>query len=461
MNEAFARAALYAVCEKSPILKQIQTKNLQVSELRELININSSFQTRYLPILLSKFVIKIALQYGVNTFKKDYPTLCDYIKPENLKVIVESDELACLELSTPNNILKKHNIMFTVMKNIITNVLGLTLDNLEKILNDVGIVETDGSSTEETRNDQPSEKIDIDSNLVKQTINSRQVPIILPKIYSNTFSNASVDERVGDVTTNVTHLSKVVPSLYDNDALLQRSNIKTFDNSKETTSIKRKASDCVNINNVSKIGGKKSKMGSTYSSNNYDPVNIDDINNESDVRVREYVDDTLNYTMNKRDDIDAHNDIDATLPETNINDNESLLSITPSHSASQYDGHDDDDCMSKVNGIDMAKQYERFDNDRTDVDFYVNSDNDASVARTHHDDDILYSNDGDEDEENDNFYNDSKSQSSIELTTGNFKKNANPDNFLKNAEQFLSRVSMSNNDKTLTNIESAEMFDLD
>lgn len=416
MDEAFARAALYAACEKSPILKQIKINNLQVSELRELININSSFQTRYLPILVSKFIIKTALQLGVNTFKKDYPTLCDYIKPENIKIVVESDEMACLELSTTANSLKKHNIIFTVTKNIVTGALGLSLDNLEKILNEVGTtaVESASSSAPVERLDNvesiddadPFEKIEI-SNRKPVESDDIQVPIASPKIYSNTFSHT------------------FVPETTSKESVIYESVVRgASDVSKTTSKSKRKFNDGSLVNDAKKM--KQTDDGTAL-------MDITDTD-QSESRVRDYVNDTLNYAKNHNQE-ENDVDLDKMLPESNVYETESLLSITPSHSASQYN----EDDGFETNG-DTERQYERFDNDDNDgeEEFYDKLD----------------------DTEAEYLDDDPKSISSVELVTSKFKKTTNPDNFITNVEQFLSRVSTTNDKSSEIPVTVAE-FDFD
>lgn len=416
MDEAFARAALYAACEKSPILKQIKINNLQVSELRELININSSFQTRYLPILVSKFIIKTALQLGVNTFKKDYPTLCDYIKPENIKIVVESDEMACLELSTTASSLKKHNIIFTVTKNIVTGALGLSLDNLEKILNEVGTAASSASPVPVERLENVASNHDDVNTFEKIEISNRkpvesdniQIPITSPKIYSNAFSHT------------------FVPETMTRQSVIYEADVREASDVSKTSKTKRKFDDGSSVN-----GAKKMKQ----TDDDETPlVDITDAN-QSESRVLDYVNDTLHYAKNhNQEENDA--DLDKMLPESNVYESESLLSITPSHSASQY--NDDDDGGGFDTNVDTERQYERFDNDNDEDEFYDKLDN---IEEMHLDDDP-------------------KSISSVELVTSKFKKTANTDNFITNVEQFLSRVS-STNDKSPTIPVTVAEFDFD
>ncbi|XP_028044487.1 protein ecdysoneless homolog [Rhopalosiphum maidis] len=411
MDDAFARAALYAACEKSPILKQIKIEDLQVSELRELVNINSSFQTRYLPILVSKFIIKTALQLGVNTFKNDYPVLCEYIKPENIKITVESDEIACLESSPSSSVFKKHNIIFTVTKNIITGALGLSLDSLEKILNDVGTHVTDS----EKQPDNVREKIEI--------INKKQhhIPIVAsissPKHFSNSFSNTFNDK------SNTLNNPSVVKSLPSVSVVQQKTNSTT----------KRK-SDSISIGS---------------DDDDDDDVVVKRLKETTTDRIHEYVENTLSYT-NKEYDLENPKNDDDGVPD---NDDGSVVSISPSHSASQchntesiidYTNLLDKTIDNNVNATDARENDEDFFLDDTDdVDHHLNvtdnNDNNNTVT-------AIKPIDYDYDDNDDEY--DVVSKSSIELVPSRLKKNTNVDKFINSTEAFLSRVS--NNDAELS-----------
>lgn len=415
MDEAFARAALYAACEKSPILKQIKINNLNVSELRELVNINSSFQTRYLPILISKFIVKTALQLGVDTFKKDYPTLCDYIKPENIKITVESDEIACLELSTEVGSFKKNNIIFTVAKNIVTGALGLSLDSLEKILNDVGTSKIINSDDADTSNNN-LDKIEINTeNRIDGNVPSK--PVNFPKQFSNSVSRTFDYNDAIEKTNNNTD---IIPTATVVDSITIDDTVKSV--STRTSSKKRKSLDENAVN-------KKFKE----TENDY-----------SGVRIHEYVKDTLNYTNNVRDE--------ETLSERNVDitdiDNTSSLSITPSHSASQY--NDNDSNAFIVDDTNPVAKNVKISTLNENEDFFIDTEeiiNDSVVI------------DDDRDAYADDDYNEIEilSKSSIELLPSRLKKNANPENFMISTERFLSRVGNNSNNNT----EDVESFGFD
>jgi hypothetical protein len=126
-SEAFLRAALYEECSKSQILKYIDVDSADVQTLRELLNANNLLNIRKIPIILSKFAVKMSLKFAANKF----PNLNQIITPDNINVNVESDELEYL-LSTTSAY--KPSLIFIVSKNIIIGVLGTSIDTFKNTL---------------------------------------------------------------------------------------------------------------------------------------------------------------------------------------------------------------------------------------------------------------------------------------------------------------------------------------
>lgn len=126
-SEAFLRAALYEECSKSQILKYIDVDSADVQTLRELLNANNLLNIRKIPIILSKFAVKMSLKFAAGKF----PKLNSIITPDNINVNVESDELEYL-LSTTSAY--KPSLIFIVSKNIIIGVLGTSIDSFKTSL---------------------------------------------------------------------------------------------------------------------------------------------------------------------------------------------------------------------------------------------------------------------------------------------------------------------------------------
>lgn len=123
-SDAFTRAALYQSCSKSDILKHVDIENTDSETLRDLLNKYNLLSLRKLPIIMTKFVTKVGLEFVSNKF----PKMGTLITPQNIKVDIEDDELIYL-MNTSSNF--KPNIVFLVCKNIAVSVLGASIDSFK------------------------------------------------------------------------------------------------------------------------------------------------------------------------------------------------------------------------------------------------------------------------------------------------------------------------------------------
>lgn len=123
----FNKAALIDICRRSQVLRHIELDVNGVTEeqLRSLVNLHNSMQMKHMPIIISKILTK----YGLMFIADKYPKTKRYLNPEKLKVIVEQDELACLD-TTPS----KNNLYFVVGKNIICSVFDISIENIDSYL---------------------------------------------------------------------------------------------------------------------------------------------------------------------------------------------------------------------------------------------------------------------------------------------------------------------------------------
>lgn len=130
-SETFTKAALYQQCRKSTILKHIDLKNVDVSVMRDLINKENILNLRKLPVIFSKFVVKMALEFTCDKF----PKAGKFIQPSQIRVDVEDDEMEFLLASTNKF---KPSLVFIVSKNILISVLGDSVESLRtKLVNHV------------------------------------------------------------------------------------------------------------------------------------------------------------------------------------------------------------------------------------------------------------------------------------------------------------------------------------
>lgn len=116
-DETFLRAALFEECSKSKILQHIDIESAPLDVIQDLLNKQNSMVVRKIPILCSKYVVKLGLAWLKTKCKQLH-----FMTPENIVVDVESDELQYLLTSSSSS--APPNLMLVVTKNIVMSVIG-------------------------------------------------------------------------------------------------------------------------------------------------------------------------------------------------------------------------------------------------------------------------------------------------------------------------------------------------
>lgn len=124
-DELYTRAALYEIAKKCPPLKHIDLNNASTVTLRQLINKHTSASIVQLPILTTKLITRMVLQFISNRS----PGFSEYIDYRTINVEVEPDELACL---SNNDALTNYstNIYLIVFKNLATGFIISAVDRM-------------------------------------------------------------------------------------------------------------------------------------------------------------------------------------------------------------------------------------------------------------------------------------------------------------------------------------------
>lgn len=224
INETFTKAALYQQCSKSHILKHIDLTRVDVSVMRDLINRENLLNIRKLPIIFSKLVVKMGLEFACDKF----PRAGSFIQPKQIRVDVEDDEMEFL-LSTNSSF--KPNLVFIVSKNIALSVLGDSVSSLRnKLLDTMNNTSSGGGGAADANTTPPAPVIQIDLPV------SEPVRFTPPKTFT-TILGDSMSPRSGTIKP------------------LKRLNSSTSSKSKSTSSVSRRNS----------IASSKSSKSSTSS----------------------------------------------------------------------------------------------------------------------------------------------------------------------------------------------------
>jgi hypothetical protein len=126
--ELFEWSALVQECSKSPHLQFIDLSNATIPVIRELLNLNNALTMSKIPILLGKYIIRMALIY-VKGYMPE--ALREHLTPEKIRVSVESDELQIL---LKKKVKSEPSLMMMVLKNILSATIGSSLDTLSALL---------------------------------------------------------------------------------------------------------------------------------------------------------------------------------------------------------------------------------------------------------------------------------------------------------------------------------------
>lgn len=124
VEEIFEKASLYELCKNNPTLRHVNIENATTETMRSLLNINNQQTMREVPIWASKMLIR----YSVTFACKKFPSLNDYINPNDIRVCIEDDEKHYLQTHESTF---KPSLPFIVAKNTLINLCGKTLQELK------------------------------------------------------------------------------------------------------------------------------------------------------------------------------------------------------------------------------------------------------------------------------------------------------------------------------------------
>jgi len=256
MQDTFTRASLYALCDKSQILKHINIDGASNSDLRELLNMHNAVQMQHLPILGFKYISKCICIYAT----EKEPSLLKWINPEGIRICIEDDELSSLKNLNSS---RPPHISLLVLKNIITSALGISLDNLENFFNKINkseinkTINTDATATVTDENVIVVEKSlysPVKLNIpIRDTRAVNPTPIETPKIYSSdsmssNFEKLNSPKQVLTTTAVLSTKSSVVTTSHQSS--LKRKNNINVDGDYDTPNKFQKTTPTTSITNT-------------------------------------------------------------------------------------------------------------------------------------------------------------------------------------------------------------------
>lgn len=121
-DAAFRDAVLLGICKQSPILKNIETKNLSSQQKQDLISKDHAQSFREFKVIMSKTAVKWVLATGQKMMN------INVIPVDNIRITIEPDERICL-MENSND--RPKNIFYLVAKNI---ACDLFLDQLKTLI---------------------------------------------------------------------------------------------------------------------------------------------------------------------------------------------------------------------------------------------------------------------------------------------------------------------------------------
>lgn len=219
VNDEFTRAALHCSLKKSQILKNnLDFKKVSkwtLPELYTLTNLDNRYTLSAMPIILTKVLSRI----GVNFVVKHVKVLQPWLKPDGISLNLEPDEIQYLvyQQNKNDNGLMSHNqpshsIILIVVKNIICGMLNVNLHDLTTQFQDIlGDSPTEKEEEQETLNDE-NEDDDAESHVSNKSVisideNIENLPFLLPrkdtpKLFNDVFSKTSSHNSVSDTISN-------------------------------------------------------------------------------------------------------------------------------------------------------------------------------------------------------------------------------------------------------------------
>jgi len=138
-QELFRRSAIIQMCRKHTTISHLNFDVYTTAQLLELLDCARKQVSMEFPILGSKMAIKSVLRYIV----KRYPHIKTYLNPDNIRITVEPDESVCLLSNDKRPSLFSSHIGVVVLKNIMINMLGNSLDNLSSLTKMFGDINPD------------------------------------------------------------------------------------------------------------------------------------------------------------------------------------------------------------------------------------------------------------------------------------------------------------------------------
>lgn len=384
IQNTFTRAALYALCSKSPILKHIKIDKASNSELRELVNMHNAVQIQHLPILGFKYISKCLCIYA--TEKK--PSLLKWINPEGIRIRVEDDELSSLNLNSS----RPPHISLVVLKNITTSALGISLDNLENFFNKINKSENENpeylknNKTINNHTDARTETVTDDcgvrvvekpiSNPVKLNLPIRDTETVNPTLVETPklYSSNSMSSNFEKLNSSKQVTTAVLP---------KKSSVVVVVTTSNQSSLKRKKDTIIhNVDGDYDTNNKFQKTTPTTSTTKY--------NTNVPTRIDLFLEDSLKFNSDntRYENNDRENDANSECLNVNVENvqdmciisqvsNHSGNSIAPSNSVSQ--------CEDKFINGNIYNNNDDYENDNPDDKPLVHS----VVARDNYSDGVV------------------------------------------------------------------------
>lgn len=130
-DKLFRLSALKQICQSSKYLAYIDIDKYDLITLQDLINRSNNMSMLEMPIYLSKYAVKC----GVSMLESYFPKIRNYIKSENISVVIEPDEKMYIMEHGSTKAL--NNIFFIVSKNLVLGALSTSITDIkEKIFKD-------------------------------------------------------------------------------------------------------------------------------------------------------------------------------------------------------------------------------------------------------------------------------------------------------------------------------------
>lgn len=175
----FTKLLLYQSCKKNDIIQNADLSSANVETMRALLNEQHKWDCKTMPILVSKYLAKCGFKFLI----KKFPQCGEYIKPEDIRVCIEPDEL--IHLQNSRSIIPQ-NLVVIVIKNITMSLFSTSLFRLNDIISNKSGQSSTVADDKTNKTDEVKVKIN--------NITSMRVTQTPPKQYTHNFMNVHKDE---------------------------------------------------------------------------------------------------------------------------------------------------------------------------------------------------------------------------------------------------------------------------